>query len=265
MKTIKFYTKLYQSFIKNTFARETDYRGNMIAEIIDSLLNLAVNITFFQVLYLNVDSIGGWDSLEILMLVGVSQLITAILYTLFMNNLPRIQKYVFYGELDYILLKPCDEQFYISLRYFYFAGIPSIIFSIGLILYTTIQLNLDVQIVTIFVFIIYILCSVIICYSIWLFIMSLSILVLKVDQIHELFLSSLKFTEYPKGIYKGGIRLILLYIFPLVTVSNVPVEWYLKKIDIIHSIYIILLAVLFFVFSRKFWKFSLQKYASASA
>lgn len=165
----------------------------------------------------------------------------------------------------YILLKPCDEQFYISLRYFYFAGIPSILFSIGLILYTTIQLNLDIQIVTIFVFIIYILCSVIICYSIWLFIMSLSILVLKVDQIHELFLSSLKFTEYPKGIYKGGIRLILLYIFPLVTVSNVPVEWYLKKIDITHSIYIILLAVLFFVFSRKFWKFSLQKYASASA
>lgn len=265
MHKIIYYGRVYRAFLRNTFAREADYRGNLIAEVIDSLLNFIVNITFFSILYLNVDDIAGWNNTEMLSLIGVSQLLTSILYILFMNNLPRIQRYVFSGDFDYILLKPCDEQFYVSFRYFYFGGLPNFVFSVGLLVYAVLKLEIKLSIPNILLFIVYVVCSVIICYSIWLMIMTLSIVVLKVGQLHELFLSSLKFMEYPRGVYKGIVRMVVLYIIPLVTVSNIPVEVLLGKIDFIHSIYIIILAGVLYVVSRFFWKISLRKYSSASS
>lgn len=265
MKLFCYYLKIYKSFIKNTLVREMDYRGNLIAEIMDSILNFGVNITFFEVLYLNVTDIAGWSKIEILILVGVTQLITSLLYILFMNNLPRIQRYIFNGELDYIVLKPCDEQFYVSCRYFYFGGIPNLIFSVLLIYYGMSNLDLEVPVISCIVFMLYIISGIIICYSMWLIIMTFSIFFLKIGQLHELFLSILKFMEYPKGIYSGLVSVILLYVIPLVTVTNVPVEILLGKIDYIHSTYILGLAILFILLSRFLWKVSLKWYSSASS
>lgn len=265
MLNIRYYVRVYRAFIKNTFSRESDYRGSMIAEIMDSILNLAVNITFFNILYLNVDSIAGWNSMEMLVLIAVTQLLTSFLYMLFMNNLPKIQKYVFQGDFDYILLKPCDEQFYVSFRFFYFGAVPNFFFSTGLLIYALIRLKANIGWIDIAVFCIYIVSGIAICYAIWLIIMALSIILLKVGQMHELFLSSLKFFEYPKGIYKGIIRVFLLYIIPLVTVSNVPAEILLGKINIINSIYIMILAFIFIGISRLTWKALLKRYNSASS
>lgn len=265
MKKIRYYVKIFHAFVKNTFARESDYRGNLIAEIIDSILIFVVNIAFFSILYLNTDSIAGWSSMEMLVLIGVTQLLTSFIYMLFMNNLPRIQRYVFSGDFDYILLKPCDEQFYVSFRYFYFGALPNFVFSIGLLIYALESLKADLSIGFILMFCIYIVCGVAICYAIWLLIMTLSIVMLKIGQMHELFLSSLKFFEYPKGIYKGLIRNFVLYIIPLVTVSNVPAELLLGKISILNSLYIIGLAFIFVWGSRLIWKLALRKYSSASS
>ena len=106
MRELRFHINVFRGFIVNTFARESDYRGNLIAEIIDSLLNIFVNIYFFKIIFLNTNAIAGWNSEEMLVLVAVTQIITSIIYMLFMNNLPRIQRYVLRGDFDYILLKP---------------------------------------------------------------------------------------------------------------------------------------------------------------
>ena len=106
MRELRFHINVFRGFIVNTFARESDYRGNLIAEIIDSLLNMFVNIYFFKFIFLNTNAIAGWNSEEMLVLVAVTQIITSIIYMLFMNNLPRIQTYVLRGDFDYVLLKP---------------------------------------------------------------------------------------------------------------------------------------------------------------
>ena len=53
MRELRFHINVFRGFIVNTFARESDYRGNLIAEIIDSLLNIFVNIYFFKIIFLN--------------------------------------------------------------------------------------------------------------------------------------------------------------------------------------------------------------------
>lgn len=265
MPKLRFYSSVFLGFLKNTFARESDYRGNLIAEIIDSLLNIFVNVYFFKIIFLNTSTIAGWSSEEILVLVAVTQLITSILYMLFMNNLPRIQSYVLRGDFDYILLKPCDSQFYISFRYFYFGAIPSVIFSIILLVYAAGKVETNISFFNIVYTVLAVIAAVTICYAIWFMIMLLSIIFIKIGAMHELFLSSLKFLEYPKDVYKGLVRIIMLFVIPLATVSNIPAECLLGNNSLFEIIQMLLLVVWFMIISRVCYLFVLKKYTSASS
>lgn len=265
MNTFRYYVNLYISFVKNTFTRETDYRANFIADLVDSIANFMVSIIFFDAIYLNVTTIAGWSRWETLLLVGTAQLITANIYMFFMNNLPRIQSYVIKGDFDYITLKPCDEQFYVSCRYFYFGSVTSVLLSIILIVYSLNKLSISITIFKVFGYILFIISGICICYSIWLMIMVSSIIFLKIGELHELFLSMLKFMEYPASIYKNISRYIFMYIIPFITISNVPVEYITSKVTFEKSLYSIVVASIFFILSRILWKGSLRWYQSASS
>lgn len=265
MRRILYYLKLYKAFVKNTLTRETDYRANFIADLLDSVFSFSVSIIFFESIYLNVTYISGWSKLETLLLVGTTQLITSIIYLLFMNNLPRIQNYVLKGDFDYIMLKPCDEQFYVSFRYFYFGGISSIILSIILLTYIMFKLQVVLGIVKIIGYILFIISGICICYSMWLMIMTTSIVFIKIGQLHELFLSLIKFMEYPGSIYKGALKYAFMFVIPFITISNVPVNYILSKTTLLNSIYTFFVAAIFLLISRMFWKKSLMWYQSASS
>lgn len=265
MKLCAYYIKLYATFISNTFSRETDYRFNFIGDLVDSLANFLVSIIFFEAIYANIDSIGGWSKYETLLLVGTAGIVSSIIYMLFMNNLPRIQRYIMDGDLDYILLKPCNELFYISFRYFYFGGITNAVPSVLLIIYSFTRLNIDISAYQAIAFAFFILCGVITSYSLWLIVMTFSFYFIKVGHLHELFLSSLKFIEYPGEIYKGVLRKTFTFIIPFLAIANLQVEFILSKITLKNSLNIVLISIVFLFLSIKFWKKSLKWYQSASS
>ncbi len=265
MRVIKYYINLYIAFVKNTLTRETDYRANFIGDLIDSLANFIVSILFFDTLYLNVDTIASWGKYETLLLVGTAQLLTSLLYTFFMNNLPRVQKYVLHGDLDYIMLKPCDSQFYISFRYFYFGGIANAVPAVLLILYSLNRLSISISLGKGCVFIFYVICGLGISYALWMIVMTCSIYFLKVSELHELFLSTLKFIEYPGSIYKGILRIIFTFVIPFLAIANIPVEYLSGQLSFENSIYVVVIAILFVVLSKVFWNKSLKWYQSASS
>ena len=93
----------------------------------------------------------------------------------------------------------------------------------------------------------------------------LSIIFIKIGAMHELFLSALKFLEYPQNIYKVMIRILMIYIIPLATVSNVPAEKLLGKVGLIDTIEIVLLSIVFFMLTRIYYRLALKRYSSASS
>jgi len=93
----------------------------------------------------------------------------------------------------------------------------------------------------------------------------LLIIFIKIGAMHELFLSALKFLEYPQNIYKGMIRILMIYIIPLATVSNVPAEKILGKVGMIDTIEIVLLSLVFFMLTRICYRLALKRYSSASS
>lgn len=263
MKKLSYYFTIYRVFLKNSLIREMDYRANFIGDFINSFVNLSITILLFDIIYQNTTTIGNWSKYETLLLVGYAQFITSLLFILFMNNLSRIQTYILKGDLDTILIKPCDVQFYVSFRYFYLGGYAGLFPALFLMLYSIHMLNISISILGILFFFIVTVCSVVIAYSLWFILMTCSFYFVKVTQLYELFLSILKFSEYPASIYKGIISFILTYIVPIITISNVPIEFVLGKVNQLYIVFI--LSIVFFILSRLFWKVSLHKYTSASS
>ena len=54
-------------------------------------------------------------------------------------NLTEIVNYVREGTLDYVLLKPIDSQFWLSVQKVSFAGLPEIILGLSIVFWAAIQ------------------------------------------------------------------------------------------------------------------------------
>jgi len=80
-----------------------------------------------------------------------------------------------------------------------------------------------------------------------------------------LFLSTLKFVEYPASIYKGIVRVILIYIVPLLTIANIPAQYVLGGISTRDILFSFLIMIVLMIICRTFWKISLKRYQSASS
>lgn len=265
MKKIKRYFQLYGFFVKNCLTRELDFRMNFIANLVDSFIWFALSLLFFKSIYSQVPVVGGWSFEQTLLLVGTAQMIIAVYFTLFINNLPKLQKYVSSGTLDFILLKPCDHQFFISLRYFNMGGIANFIPSIILIVYAIIALKLQLTVVNVMAYILLVISGILIGYAIWYIIMTLSIYVVKINALHELFLSTTKFIEYPISIYKGMSQFLMVFLLPMIIIANYPVQLLLGKISLISASTSILVCLGFMIVARVFWLLSINKYQSASS
>jgi ABC-2 type transport system permease protein len=265
MKKVKRYIHLYGVFIKNCLARELDFRMNFIVNLVDSFIWFVLSLLFFKSIYSQVPAVGGWSFEQTLLLVGTAQMIIAVYFTLFINNLPKLQKYVSSGSLDFILLKPCDHQFFISLRYFNMGGIANFVPSIILIGYALVALKIKLTFISVAAYIVLVISGILIGYAIWYIIMTLSIYVIKINALHELFLSTTKFIEYPISIYKGVSQFIMVFLLPMIIIANYPVQLLLGKISLASASVSILVSVGFMVVARIFWLLSVNKYQSASS
>ncbi|MED4012955.1 ABC-2 family transporter protein [Priestia aryabhattai] len=264
LKTFYRYLRIWRKIFRINLVNIMMYRANFLLNIVDSVLWFVITLLFFKSIYLYTDSIQGWDINSILLLVGTSELIKSLVFTLFIENLPYISKLVNKGELDGLLLKPVNSQFLVSLRRIDFGNLGNILPSLFLVIYALTKLDIVVDF-NFFLYLILIIFSTILAYSIWMSVMTLSIWFTKVEGLHELFLGAMTLTRYPSSIFKGVGRLIFLFIIPIVLVGNVPASILLNIPQQINVLLFISLTTMYFLFSVFFWRFALKFYNSASA
>jgi ABC-2 type transport system permease protein len=77
---------------------------------------LAYYIFSIEIIFYYTDSIAGWERGEVLLLVATLFFIDGLRYFFFYHNLKNLPSDVTEGNLDLILTKPVDSQFWFSLR-----------------------------------------------------------------------------------------------------------------------------------------------------
>lgn len=241
-------------------------RFDFLFRFLPTTLTLVLNVLTVNFIFSKVNEIAGWQKSELFLLMGTYYIVWGIFFGLFIQNLSRINKYINRGELDLFLTKPVNSQFYASTRVTIdFGEAATLVTGIYLVFLSLGQLNIHPSLISAGVYILLILNSVVLAYSLWFITVTFSFWVGRLPELHEAFISMFAFNKYPINIYQGILKTILIFFIPLAVMVTFPTQFLLGVLSLPFVIWSFISGFSALYISHVFWNFALKKYSSASS
>tara|TARA_B100000214_G_scaffold368799_1_gene340878 strand:+ start:150 stop:938 length:789 start_codon:yes stop_codon:yes gene_type:complete len=259
------YLKTIRLFWFTAFASQLEYQLNFLIELLAMLGTLLGSVFILSLFFSGGRQLGDWSWESALVIQGVYTFLDGLTNALLRPNLTEIVNYVREGTLDYVLLKPIDSQFWLSVKKFSFAGLPEIILGLFIVLWASIQTVDSLSIYSFFIFIISLIFGFVILYSVWFLIAASSIWFVKTWNATEVLRALLAAGRYPISAYPIILRFIFTLVLPVAFLTTFPAEAILGKLNLNVLFFGLILSCLFFIMSRLFWQFALKHYTSASS
>ncbi len=259
------YIKVYRKFLLTSLASELEYKTNIIIDLVTAILSLLGSIFLLSIFFQNNNSIGGWKFEQALIIQAIYTILNGITNTWFNPNLTEIVKHIREGTLDFVLLKPIDSQFFISLKKITPSGFLEIMLGFCLLIYCIKlnQINLNLSFLTLSS--ITIICSISILYSLWFFISTTTIWFVKTWNATEVLRSFLYIGRFPLNSFSFSLRIFFSIFIPIAFITTIPSEVFLGIYQLWKIMLELIVAIVFLFTSRKFWLFALKFYSSASS
>ena len=262
---IKKYLKIYSLFLHTSIASELEYKTNIVIDFITAILSLIGSIFLLTIFFQGNGDVGGWKFEQALIIQGIYTILNGVTNTWFNPNLTEIVKHIREGTLDFVLLKPIDSQFFISLKKIAPSGLLEIILGIFLLFYcigiNEIQINFSfilLCLTTLF-------CSIVILYSLWFLISTTTIWFVKTWNATEVLRSFLYIGRFPLNSFSFSLRIFFSIFVPIAFITSIPSEVFLGLAQFWEILLEIVVSGIFLIFSRRFWLFALRYYTSASS
>ncbi len=228
-------------------------------------VNFALFVYFYYTMYSQVQSIAGWSKYEMMFFRGFSEMFFTIFLMLTVNSLQSLPRKIVTGELDFLLLKPVDSQFSISLSE------PNLGFGLNLLTgaivagYSWVHMEATVDWWRLGLALIYTLLGLGLLYSMCMVIVTIAIWAKRAQFVSQVFFSLFGFLFVPASFFGGVPRAIFSYMLPVLFVFTVPVSWLLDKATWGMAFTAAVLSLGWFWISRVFWKRSVQFYTSSGS
>ena len=129
-----------------------EYKTNIIIDFINCNIKFSRKYIFIINFFQNTEYIGGWKFEQALIIQGIYTILNGITNTWFNPNLTEIVKHIREGTLDFVLLKPIDSQFFISLKKIAPSGFLEIILGFSLLFYCIKINQININFIFIFMF-----------------------------------------------------------------------------------------------------------------
>ena len=259
------YRRSLAQFWSASLAAQMEYQFNLLIELLAVLGTLAGSAFTLSLFYGHGQRLGGWSWDSALVVLGLHTFLDGVASTVLRPNLSELVKQVQNGSLDFVLLKPIDSQFWISLRTWSPSGVPEMLLGLlvaGLALQrsgaavTAQSLVLAAGMLA---------CGVVILYSLWFVLAATSIWFVKVWNATEVLRSLLSVGRYPVDAYPPALRLLFTTLLPVAFLTTVPAEALLGHFRSGWMAASVMVAGLSFVGSRLIWRQALRHYTSASS
>jgi len=262
---IRKYLKVYKKFLHTSLASELEYKANILVDLITAILSLVGSIFLLSIFFQNNGYIGGWEFEQALIIQAIYTILNGITNTWFNPNLTEIVKHIREGTLDFVLLKPIDSQFFISLKKINPSGFLEIMLGLFLLLFCIRinQINLNLSFLTLSL--ITISCSICILYSLWFFISTTTIWFVKTWNAIEVLRSFLYIGRFPLNSFSFSLRIFFSVFIPIAFITTIPSEVFLGMSVLWKILLEVIVATVFLITSRNFWLFALKFYSSASS
>lgn len=229
--------------------------------LLQSFLMLLSNLVFFSfwwIYFNNFSSIKGWTLYDIACLYGIVNGAYGI-FSVFLGGSRYIARMIFEGDLDMLIVKPRNLLMQIM-------GSKSVSSGWGDIVSSAVFLSLSgyITLINLPFLILFILTA---CIVIASFSIMMGSLAFWIGDSHtlskQLFEFLLTFSNYPKSIYVGAVKVFLLTIVPSGFIGFVPIET-IKNYSLSGLLYILGFTLIYAYCASKIFYFGLRRYSSGN-
>jgi len=252
-------------FWSTALGAEMEYRVNFLITTLISLLGLAGALFTLSLFYQHGYAFAGWTWQQALLVMGIYTVLEGFSVSFLAPNLSRIVHHVRDGTLDFVLLKPIDSQFWLSLRNCSPWGLPTVVAGVALLFYAGSNHEPPLPWQAYLMGLLPALLGIVVLYSLWFALGTLTIWFVKIYNATEALRAVLEAGKYPIQGYSGVWRSIFTFIIPVAFMTTVPAEAMLGRASALGLAAAALLAVALFTASRWFWRYALRYYTSASS
>ncbi|HCS55306.1 ABC-2 family transporter protein [Rubinisphaera sp.] len=266
------YLGVWTRCAKNSIVRELSFRSNFLITIITRGFWFAAQLILFEIIYQNVNTIADWNRAEYFGFMATGMLINAIIESLFMPNCANFSELIRTGNLDFVLLKPIDTQFLISIEKINLAMMNQILLSGALLAYSLANLDRSIGFVNVLMYLLLVAVGVIFFYCLMITLASTSVWFGRNQGLYDFWFYVTVFARYPQQIYTGGalaesIRVLFSFVLPILLVVTVPAQILVNKAlePSWIALWSVMMTAIFFVVSRRVFLWSIGKYRSASS
>lgn len=256
---------IFISLFKISFISDLEFRTNFAARIFADILWYLGQIVTFEVLFAHTPKLGEWNIEQVRFFLGVLFLSDALFMVFFHENFNNFSDKVVKGNLDFILTKPANSQFLVSLYKISTAYLGNIILSLAWLMWSFLQLPVPDWGRLALMLLIYIPAALILHYSCRIIFITTSFYFTRADSFQYIWHQLYRFCLRPDSIYPGVLRIVLIYVFPLAVVASVPASVVLGGDHGFSLVYTPITCLGFLWLSHKFWQISLKQYSSASS
>ncbi len=259
------YLRLLVLFWKASFLVELEYRANFVVRILVGVFWVGVTILSTTVFFTHTNNIGGWDFNEVLVITGLFTLMGGIIQALLQPNVSKIIEMVRLGTLDFVLTKPVNSLFLASLRYSQPFSAVDVLSGSAIVVVALSRMGYIPDGLAVLEFVVMFAMSVLIVYSIWMVMATLSFWFVKVGNLSELFNTVWDTARFPVSTFNGVLRIVLTVVIPIAFITTFPAQAVLGRMDEATLGGAMAMGAILFGFSVWFWRYAVRSYSSASS
>jgi ABC-2 type transport system permease protein len=258
---------LFREFFRISTKEAVSHRSDFFLGFFHSLLSIVTSIIVLYFMFQRTNRLGGWDLAGVIVIIGFFRLLKALMDTFFSPNLRDLQQNISTGNLDFILLKPVDAQFYTSFRRIEIWNSMSIVTAFFAVLYGIFTSSEQPKIIGLIFFLLSSIVALLLLYGMWSLIMSATFWLIDTTNLSTIVTNGIDFAQFPIQVYPKILQFIFTYIFPIAFLSSIPVVILFRPTQ--QSLLLLLLGSFFagilVMTSRLVWHMALAKYTSVNS
>jgi ABC-2 type transport system permease protein len=259
------YLRLIGVFIRVSIQNDAAYRANFVVQALVSLLHFGAELVGLWTIYSNTRSLAGWGPYELMALLGVFQMMVGVIATVIAPNMRQVMEEIREGELDYVMIRPVNSQFYVSVRNMVLWRLSDVVLGAVLVVFAMVKLSASFSPLTLLIFATMLAAGVVIIYSFWLVLATLAFWLTRVNNMEMVFWNVFEAGRYPVNIYPPQVRWALTFLVPLAFLTTYPAGALVGRMPMAGVAEAVLAAALSLAAASLFWRFGLSRYSGASA
>jgi len=242
------YPAVFWTIIRNSLVRDMSFRWNFLLDCLSSASWVFMNLGFYLLIFQFTREIGrgtGWGKYEFFVFLSTTMFVNSVVQAFFMPSVEELSELIRTGSLDFALLKPIDTQFLISFHRVEWSSLSNFLVGLGLLgfclfkLTTRAQDPLTLHPVALLLYPFYVLCGILILYSLMISLAATSIWLGRNQSLYNFWFYLTNFSRYPMEIYSGRfgtpLQWFFTFIIPVLIVVNVPARLMARPLQPVGS------------------------------